>query len=96
MNAIGRRRLNTTCSIVYQKQKVCNMKIEIVTCVVNGSVRLTVTFDRQELIQVRSRCDALSHVFDLKFDRMHRLREDMGGLSGVFLVENILYHNHFH
>ena len=42
------------------------MEVEIVTFVVKGSAQLTVTLDRQELIQIGSRGVALRRVFDLK------------------------------
>ena len=42
------------------------MEIEIVTFVVKGSTKLTVSTDWQEQIQVGSRSVALRRVFDLK------------------------------
>ena len=47
------------------------MEVEIVTFVVKGSSQLTVTLDRQELIQVGSRGVALCRVFDLKLSGIH-------------------------
>ena len=47
------------------------MKIEIVTFVINGSMKLTILLDRQKLIQVRSRSGVLCRDFDLKFNGIH-------------------------
>ena len=44
------------------------MEVVIVMVVVNGSAQLTVTLDRQELIQIGSRGVALRRVFDLKLN----------------------------
>ena len=43
-DSIGGRSLN----IATQERKICNMEIEIVTFVINGSVKLTVPPDRQK------------------------------------------------
>ena len=66
-NTIGWRRWN----IATQERKVCDMEVEIVTFVVEGSLQLTVTLDRQELIQVGSRGVALCRVFELKLSGIH-------------------------
>ena len=56
----------------YLGMKVCDMEIEIVTFVVNGSVKLTIPPEgQQDKIHVRSRIVALCHIFDLKFNRIH-------------------------
>ena len=47
------------------------MEVEIVTFVVKEISQLTVTLDRQELIQVGSRGVALRRVFDLKLSGIH-------------------------
>ena len=61
-NAIGGRRWYAAT----QERKVCNMEIEIVTFVVNGSAKLNVPTDWQEQIQVGKRSVALRLVFDVK------------------------------
>ena len=43
-DAIGGRGLN----IATQERKICDLEIEIVTFVINGSVKLTVSSDRQK------------------------------------------------
>ena len=50
-DAIGGRGWN----IATQERKLCDVEIEIVTFVINGSVRFTVPPDRLKYIQVRSR-----------------------------------------
>ena len=47
------------------------MEVEIVTFVVKGSAQMIVPLDRQELIQVGSRCVAIHRVFDLKISEIH-------------------------
>ena len=49
-NAIGGR----SWDVATQEWKVCNMEIEIVTLIVKGSVKLTVSTDFQEQIQVEA------------------------------------------
>ena len=66
-DAIGGRGWN----IATQERKICDVEIEIVTLVINSSVKLTVSPDRQKLIQVRSRSVALCRVFDLEFNGIH-------------------------
>ena len=58
-------------NIATQERKICDVEIEIVTFVINGSVKLTVPPDRQKYVQVRSRSDALCRVFDLEFNLIH-------------------------
>ena len=53
---------------------MCDMKIEIVTCVIIGSMKLIVPLDRQKYIQVRSRSCVLCRVFDLNFNGIHLAR----------------------
>ena len=45
-HAIGRRRWNITT----QERKVCDVEIEIISFVVDGSVKLTIPPNRQKLI----------------------------------------------
>ena len=66
-DAIGGRGWN----IATQVRKICDVEIEIVTFVRNGSVKLTVPPDRQKLIKVRTRSVALCRVFDLEFKGIH-------------------------
>ena len=66
-DAIGGRGWN----IATQERKICDVEIEIVTFVINGSVKLTVPPDRQKKFQVRSRSVALCRVFDLEFNGIH-------------------------
>ena len=61
-------------NIATQERKICYVEIEIVTFVINGSVKLTVLTDRQwqwQWIQVRSRSIALCRVFDFEFNGIH-------------------------
>ena len=66
-DAIGSRGWN----IATQERKIRDVEIEIVTFVINGSVKLTVPPDRQKYMQVRSRSVAFGRVFDLEFNGIH-------------------------
>ena len=66
------------------------MEIEIVTFVINGSVKLIVPSDRQKLlsIQERSRSFAFCRVFDLKLNMIH-LAQEIRKLWVVYGQHNI-------
>ena len=58
-------------NIVTLERTVCHTEVEIVMFVVKGSAQLTVPLDRQDYIQLGSRCIALCCVFDLKLSGIH-------------------------
>ena len=66
------------------------MEIEIVTFVVKGSAKLTVSTDWQEQIQVGSRSVALRRVFDLKLILKKFLGEDLQTLLSIRIVLNCI------
>ena len=57
-------------NIATQEWKICDMDIEIVKFVINGSMKMAIPPDLKEEIQVNSRSVALCRVFDLKFNRI--------------------------